>query len=72
MDAGFKALRPPAFSREASEMRRLLNRWNAGRLAEALRIVNEAEQRCKTTGMPAEAICTRALMCLAGAARQAA
>ncbi len=72
MDAGFKALRPPAFSREANEMRRLLNRWNAGRLAEALRIVNEAEQQCKTTGMPAEAICTRALMRLAGAARQAA
>jgi DNA polymerase-3 subunit delta len=72
MDAGFKALRPPAFSREANEMRRLLGRWNAGRLAEALRIVNEAEQQCKTTGLPAEAICTRALMRLAGAARQAA
>ncbi|TDI60937.1 MAG: hypothetical protein E2O92_04355 [Alphaproteobacteria bacterium] len=72
MDAGFKSLRPPAFSREAAEMRRLLGRWNAGRLAEALRIVNEAEQMCKTTGMPAEALCTRALMRLAGAARQAA
>ena len=71
MDAGFKALRPPAWSREANEMRRLLNRWNAPRLGEALRIINEAEQQCKTTGMPAEAICTRALMRLAGAARQA-
>ncbi len=72
MDAGFKSLKPPAFSREANEMRRLLNRWSAGRLIEAIRIINEAEQQCKSTGMPAEAICTRAMMRLAGAARQAA
>jgi DNA polymerase-3 subunit delta len=72
MEAGFKALRPPAFSREANELRRLLHRWNAGRLGDALKIVNEAEQLCKSTGMPAEAICTRALMRLAGAARQSA
>ena len=71
LESGFKALRPPAFSREAGELRRLLSRWSAPRLGEALKIVSEAEQQCKSTGMPAEAICTRALMRLAGAARQA-
>lgn len=68
-DSAFKALKPPAFSREASEMRMLLNRWSAPRLATALDILLDAETQCKTTGLPAEAICARTMMRLALAAR---
>lgn len=70
-DAAFKGLAPPAFSREANEMSALLSRWTAPRLARALELVNEAEAKCKTTGMPTEAICARTLMQLAHAAKQA-
>lgn len=69
-DAAFKGLTPPAFSREANEMSLLLSRWTAPRLARALELVNEAEAKCKTTGMPTEAICARTLMQLAHAAKQ--
>ena len=69
-DAAFKALKPAAFSREASEMRMLLNRWNAPRLAAALEILLEAEAQCKTTGMPDRAICSRAMLRLAMVAQR--
>jgi DNA polymerase-3 subunit delta len=68
-DTAFKALRPPAFRREASELRMLLNRWTPGKISSALVLLLEAEMLCKTTGMPAEAITARAMMRLAAAAR---
>lgn len=70
-DAAFKGLKPPAFSREAAELAALLPLWSPGRLSGALELINEAEAQCKTTGMPAEAVCTRAMMRLAHAASQA-
>ncbi|MBI1180401.1 MAG: DNA polymerase III subunit delta [Alphaproteobacteria bacterium] len=69
VDAALRALKPPAFRREASEMRMLLGRWSVGKLAAALALLLEAEMQCKTTGMPAEAIAARAMMRLAAAAR---
>ena len=43
--------------------------WRPQRLAQALAILTEAEFDCKTTGLPAEAICGRALIRIANAAR---
>lgn len=70
-DAAFKGLKPPAFSREAAELAALVPLWSPGRLIGAIELINEAEAQCKTTGMPAEAVCTRAMMRLAHAASQA-
>ena len=52
-----------------TEMRQLLGRWTARKLATALALLLEAEMACKTTGMPAEAITARAMMRLVAAAR---
>jgi DNA polymerase-3 subunit delta len=70
-DAALRALRPPAYSREAATLRAVLRGWSAARLAAAMEIVTEAELGCKTTGMPANALCERALLRLAAAARAA-
>ncbi len=72
LDAAFKALKPPAWRAEQSELRQLLSRWTPGRLAAALEILLEAETQCKTTGMPDQAIAARAMLRLAGAARAGA
>ena len=69
IDAAFKMLKPPAFQSEGNEMRQLLGRWTAKKLATALALLLEAEMACKTTGMPAEAITARAMMRLVAAAR---
>lgn len=45
--------------------------WNADRANRALGHLTEAEIQCKTTGMPAETICRRALFDLARAAHAA-
>jgi DNA polymerase-3 subunit delta len=71
LDAAFKMLKPPAFQQEGNEMRLLLNRWSAKKLATALSLLLEAEMLCKTTGMPAESITARAMMRLVAAARSA-
>ncbi len=70
-EVAFKGLKPPAFSREAAELAALVPLWSPGRLAGALELINAAEAQCKTTGMPADALCTRAMMRLAHAASQA-
>lgn len=57
------------FKREAA-FRAQLKKWNTGRVAQALDLLTEAELDCKSTGMPDEAICRRALLRLAIGARQ--
>jgi len=69
LDSAFKALKPPAWRAEQSEMRQLLSKWSPAKLAAALDILLEAETLCKTTGMPDQAIAARAMLRLAGAAR---
>ncbi len=46
-------------------------RWPAARIVRAMDSVLDAERACKTTGSPAEAICGRALIRVARAARPA-
>jgi DNA polymerase-3 subunit delta len=64
-------LRPPVFYKHHERFRRQLQLWPMDRLVSALAIVTQAELECKTTGMPAPAVCHRALMRIARAAARA-
>jgi len=63
-------LRPPVFFKEQDSFRAELERWGPSRLSKALSLLMEAEADCKSTGMPDEAVCARACMRIARAARQ--
>lgn len=65
-------LRPPVFFKIADRFRRQLGAWSDADLAAALDLALLAEIDCKSTGMPAEAVCARALMRIAQAARRRA
>jgi DNA polymerase-3 subunit delta len=67
-DQAMAALKPPVIFKAADRFRRQLGRWPADRVGRALEVLIEAEADCKTTGMPAEEICSRAVMQLARAA----
>lgn len=62
------ALRPPPHFRLAQRLRAQAGRWPVERAAGALDLLLAAEADAKTTGLPAEAICGRAVMQLAHAA----
>lgn len=68
--AAIKAFRPPLHFRVADALRSQLPKWSVTRAAAALDILVEAEVACKSTGMPAEDMCNRALMQVAFAARR--
>ncbi len=67
-DQAMLLLKPPVIYRAADAFRRQLGLWPVERLGEAISILTEAEGDCKTTGMPTQEICARALLRLAGAA----
>jgi len=69
-DQAMKALRPPVIFTQADRFRGHLRQWTPGTLTQAMEIVTEAEMDCKTTGMPTEAVCGRALMRVAQAAQR--
>lgn len=62
-------LRPPVFFRRKTAFTAQMRRWTAAKAANGLDIITEAELQCKSTGLPPHAICGRALMRIAGAAR---
>ena len=66
-----KSQRPPIFFKHQPIVQRQVQQWRPQRLAQAMAILTEAELDCKTTGLPAEAICGRALIRIANAARPA-
>lgn len=68
VDQAMAALKPPVIFKAAERFRRQLSRWPADRLGKALEVLTEAEADCKTTGMPAAEITSRALMMIARAA----
>ncbi|MDG1438046.1 MAG: DNA polymerase III subunit delta [Emcibacteraceae bacterium] len=76
MDQGFSAdqamgkLIPKVFAMEARRFKGDLGKWTTGRLSSAMAITSSAEQDCKTTGMPVEAICARACLRIANAAKR--
>ena len=67
-DQAVKSLRPPVIFMRVESYRRQLGRWPLDRLTRALALLVEAETDCKSTGMPADAICARTLMRIAHAA----
>ncbi len=67
-DQAMGALKPPVIFKAAERFKRQLVRWPTDRLGRALQLLLEAEADCKTTGMPAAEIASRALMQLARAA----
>jgi len=68
-DMAMKSLKPPVMFMQVDAFRAQLQRWHPGRISDALDLLVEAEMDCKTTGMPVEAVCGRALMRIAQAAR---
>ncbi len=70
-EQAMKALRPPVIFIFADRFGAQMSAWPNDRLAAAMEILIAAEVECKTTGLPARAICSRALMRIAQAARQA-
>ncbi|NQU56754.1 MAG: DNA polymerase III subunit delta [Rhodospirillales bacterium] len=69
-DQAMKSLKPPVMFMQADRFRVQLQRWRPAHLSDALDILNDAEMDCKTTGMPVDAVCGRALMRIAQAARR--
>jgi DNA polymerase-3 subunit delta len=68
-DMAIKSLKPPVMFMQVNSFRVQLQRWHPARLSDALDLLVAAEMSCKTTGMPVEAVCGRALMRIAQAAR---
>lgn len=63
--------RPPLHFKMEKALQSQLAQWPLARVASAMALVLDAERDCKTTGMPAEVVCSRALMRVAQAARAA-
>ncbi|MGE0283847.1 MAG: DNA polymerase III subunit delta [Rhizobiaceae bacterium] len=66
------SLRPPVFFKRLAAFSSQARRWKRDALSRAFARLMEAELRCKTTGLPAESICNRALMEIAQAAGRVA
>ena len=67
-DSAMKSLRPPVFFKQQRDFRNQLQRWRPQTLRRARAELIQAEIDCKSTGMPDEAVCERALMRLAAMA----
>ena len=70
-DQAMAALKPPVFFKARDAFRAQLRRWPIDRLARALDMLTEAELDCKSSGPPPNAVCGRALLRIAQAARRA-
>jgi len=70
LDAALGRLRPPVFFKFKSRFQRQCGQWSLDRLADAMTLVSDAERQCKQTGAPAAAICQRAVLRIAAAARK--
>lgn len=67
-DSAMKGLRPPVFFKQQNSFRNQLQRWRPQTLTRARTELIQAEIDCKSTGMPDDAVCERALMRLAAMA----
>jgi DNA polymerase-3 subunit delta len=61
LDNALRKLRPPVHFSRATSFKTQAQRWSEARLGEALDLLLDAEALCKTTAVPAEAACARAL-----------
>ncbi len=71
LDAAVGSLRPPIFYKRRPAFGRQLGAWPPRLVANALDLLLEAELNCKTTGMPAAAICAQTVTRLTQAATRA-
>lgn len=69
LEAAVQSLRPPVFFKFKSAFQAQARHWRLERLATALALLTEAEIDCKSTGLPAAAVCHRVLMRIAQAGR---
>jgi len=69
IDSAMRRLRPPVHFMRTSSFKAQTSRWSEARLGDALDLLLETETLCKTTGVPAEAVCGRALFNIAAMAR---
>lgn len=70
VDEVMRAARPPIFFKLQDGFRRQLGVWREPRLRAALGHLSQAEIGMKTTGLPAETLCRKALSMVAQQARQ--
>ncbi len=68
VDQALGQLRPPVHFKATPRMKGQVQRWALDRIATALDLLLAAEMDCKSTGLPADEICGRALMQIARAA----
>jgi len=68
-DSAIRSMRPPVHFSRSNVIRRQVSLWNRRRLDKALGLLLEAENQCKTTGLPEQAICGQTMMRIAQAAR---
>ncbi|MDE2182286.1 MAG: DNA polymerase III subunit delta [Alphaproteobacteria bacterium] len=69
IDSAMRKLRPPVHFLRANAFKAQVQKWNEARIGEALELLFEAEALCKTTGVPAEAVCGRAMFNVAAMGR---
>jgi DNA polymerase III subunit delta len=61
-DAAIGGLRPPIFRNRRTRFESQLNGWSVNRLEQCLERLSEAEFRCKSTGIPDDAVCAQTLI----------
>jgi DNA polymerase-3 subunit delta len=69
VDGAMRKLRPPVHFSRVDSFNLQVQRWPSPRLGEALDLLLETEALCKTTAVPAHAVCGRAFMNIAAMAR---
>jgi len=69
IDGAMRKLRPPVHFARATAFRNQAQRWNEAALSDVLDQLLDTEALCKTTAIPAESACGRALMNIAARAR---
>lgn len=69
LDNALRSFRPRLHFKIEKAIRSQAGKWPAARVAQAMELVLDAERECKTTGLPGEAVCSRALLRLAHSAR---
>ncbi len=70
LDAVLKSLKPPVFFKRRPQFESLVRRWSTAGLADAFRLILDAEAACKRTGAPAWPLCGRAVLQVATLARR--
>jgi DNA polymerase-3 subunit delta len=69
LDEAIRKLRPPVHFSRLPAFKAQAQKWNEAKLGEVLDLLLETEALCKTTGVPAEAACGRALFNIAAMGR---